>query len=325
MLIAENLYKKFIVKEKKGLFSKASKKEVQAISDMRLKIEKGQIVGLLGINGAGKSTTIKMLAGILEPTSGNITINGINVIKDSKKVKNYVNIISGGERNLYWRLTARENLEYFGALYGIKKHDLKDRIDYLLDLVGLKDAENTPVERYSKGMKQRLQIARGLINNPDYIFLDEPTLGLDISIAKDLRLYIKKLCKEENKGILLTTHYINEAEELCDYIYIVEHGKIINEGTFTSLKEQLKTKIETTMKVTDISVNLKNDLADFGAKYNISIEYIENNVVISSDKNYIGEIVKILGDNNTVITELKIKEPSLEDILLTTISGGKKQ
>lgn len=323
MLITENLYKKFIVKEKKGLFSKASKKEVQAISDMSLRIEKGQIVGLLGINGAGKSTTIKMLAGILEPTSGSITINGINVVKDSKKVKNHVNIISGGERNLYWRLTARENLEYFGALYGIKKQELNNRIDYLLDLVGLKDAENAPVERYSKGMKQRLQIARGLINNPDYIFLDEPTLGLDISIAKDLRLYIKKLCKEENKGILLTTHYINEAEELCDYIYIVEHGKIINEGTFTSLKEQLKTKIETTMKVTDVSVNLKNDLSDFGSKYNISIEYIENNVVISSDKNYIGKIVKIFGDNNTVITELKIKEPSLEDILLTTISGGK--
>ncbi|MCU0097489.1 ABC transporter ATP-binding protein [Bacillus sp. OR9] len=191
MLVATNLSKQFVYKESKGLFKKIIVKN--AVNDVSLKIESGKIVGLIGVNGAGKTTTIKMLASLIKPSTGEILIDNLDIIKEHKKAKRIINLISGGERNIYWRLTAQENLEYFGALYGIPKDVLNQRIETILEMVGLTESKDIPVERYSKGMKQRLQIARGLINDPKYIFLDEPTLGLDINIAKELRLYIRKL------------------------------------------------------------------------------------------------------------------------------------
>ena len=183
-IVAQNLVKNYILKEKTSWFGVKNKKVVHAVKDISLEIPQGKIVGVLGINGAGKTTTIRMLASIIEPTSGTLTMNGVNAIRNHLWVKERINVISGGERNLYWRLTARENLKYFGSLYGLSGVKLKDRIMQLLKMVGLEEAADIPVERYSKGMKQRLQIARGLINDPEYIFLDEPTLGLDVMIAK---------------------------------------------------------------------------------------------------------------------------------------------
>lgn len=235
-IVARNLTKEYVVKEKRGMFQAKSKKIVRAVKDISLEIPQGKIIGVLGINGAGKTTTIRMLASIIEPTSGSITMNGVDAVKEHLWVKEKINVISGGERNLYWRLTAKENLKFFGNLYGLSGKELNDKIEQLLKVVGLEAAADTPVERYSKGMKQRLQIARGLINDPEYIFLDEPTLGLDIVIAKEIRNVIAGLAKKKNKGILLTTHYISEAEELCDYIYVLDKGEIIARGTKGELK-----------------------------------------------------------------------------------------
>ena len=227
-IIATNLAKNYVIKES-ALFGR-KKKIVSAVKDITLEIPKGQIIGVLGINGAGKTTTIRMLASIIAPSSGTLTMNGVDAVKNHRWVKERINVISGGERNLYWRLTAIENLKYFGSLYGLSGVKLKEKIAELLKIVGLEEAEDIPVERYSKGMKQRLQIARGLINDPEYIFLDEPTLGLDIVIAKEIRTMIKELAQEGKKGVLLTTHYISEAEELCDYIYVLDKGRMIARG-----------------------------------------------------------------------------------------------
>ena len=239
-IIAQHLVKDYIlkekIKEKSGLFGRKQKKVIHAVKDISLEIPQKKIIGVLGINGAGKTTTIRMLASIIAPTSGSLTMNGVDAVKNHLWIKERINVISGGERNLYWRLTAKENLRYFGSLYGLSGDDLDKRIAYLLRTVGLEEAANVPVERYSKGMKQRLQIARGLINDPIYLFMDEPTLGLDIVIAKEIRNLVSDLAHKEGRGILLTTHYISEAEELCDYIYILDKGRIIAEGT----KEQLK-------------------------------------------------------------------------------------
>ena len=239
-IIAQHLVKDYIlkekIKEKSGLFGRKQKKVIHAVKDISLEIPQEKIIGVLGINGAGKTTTIRMLASIIAPTSGSLTMNGVDAVKNHLWIKERINVISGGERNLYWRLTAKENLRYFGSLYGLSGDDLDKRITYLLRTVGLEEAANVPVERYSKGMKQRLQIARGLINDPIYLFMDEPTLGLDIVIAKEIRNLVSDLAHKEGRGILLTTHYISEAEELCDYIYILDKGRIIAEGT----KEQLK-------------------------------------------------------------------------------------
>lgn len=239
-IIAQHLVKDYIlkekIKEKSGLFGRKQKRVIHAVKDISLEIPQEKIIGVLGINGAGKTTTIRMLASIIAPTSGSLTMNGVDAVKNHLWIKERINVISGGERNLYWRLTAKENLRYFGSLYGLSGVDLDKRIAYLLRTVGLEEAANVPVERYSKGMKQRLQIARGLINDPIYLFMDEPTLGLDIVIAKEIRNLVSDLAHKEGRGILLTTHYISEAEELCDYIYILDKGRIIAEGT----KEQLK-------------------------------------------------------------------------------------
>ena len=184
MIQAEHLSKTYVLKEKSHLFGKKKVRQIPAVRDISLEIPKGKITGVLGINGAGKTTTIRMLASLITPTSGSLTMDGVDAVKNHLWVKERINMISGGERNLYWRLTAQENLRYFGSLYGIGKKELEERIGELLKTVGLEEAKDIPVERYSKGMKQRLQIARGLINEPEYLFLDEPTLGLDILIAK---------------------------------------------------------------------------------------------------------------------------------------------
>lgn len=242
MIQAEHLSKTYVLKEKSHLFGKKKVRQISAVRDISLEIPKGKITGVLGINGAGKTTTIRMLASLITPTSGSLTMDGVDAVKNHLWVKERINMISGGERNLYWRLTAQENLRYFGSLYGIGKKELEERIGELLKTVGLEEEKDIPVERYSKGMKQRLQIARGLINEPEYLFLDEPTLGLDILIAKEIRELIHSLAKERGKGILLTTHYISEAEELCDYIYVLDQGQIIARGTKEELKEIFKVK-----------------------------------------------------------------------------------
>ncbi|WNS44930.1 ABC transporter ATP-binding protein [Paenibacillus sp. MMS20-IR301] len=198
-----------------------------AVHALNLSIEPGEVAGLLGLNGAGKTTTIRMLSTLLDPTSGTIEVDGLSMNTHRRMIQQKVNMIPGGERMLYWRLTGRENLEYFGRLYGLSRAAINSESARLLNEVGLADAADLPVEQYSKGMKQRLQIARGLINDPAYLFLDEPTLGLDAPIARQLRATVSRLAKEQGKGILLTSHYLQEVEELCDRVYILNRGELL--------------------------------------------------------------------------------------------------
>lgn len=176
MIRVENLSKNFVVKVK-GRSLLREKRTVRAVKNVTMEIEKGQIVGLLGVNGAGKTTTIKMLSTLLEPTEGTYEFDGIDAVSHPMEVKRKINMIAGGERMLYWRLTARENLWYYGQIYGVEPKVLRRRMEELLALSGLSGHADVPVETFSKGMKQRLQIARGLINDPAYLFLDEPTKG----------------------------------------------------------------------------------------------------------------------------------------------------
>lgn len=292
MLEAINLHKCFIRNENNGIFRRRTQTKVNAVNGIDISIQPGQIIGLLGVNG----------------------------VEHPNEIKKIINMISGGERNIYWRLTAKENLEYFGALYNLKKEEINVYAMKALELVGLSDVKDTPVEQYSKGMKQRLQIARGLINNPKYIFLDEPTLGLDITIARDMRKYILSLVKNDNKGILLTSHYIAEVEELCDYVYILENGKIIASG----LPSQIARMIQKGIKVVVSVLNLPDDtlvrLHEFAALHNADLNLDKNDseviITIQAHPDLSIPLVSLLIGDNLQLLQMAVSEPSLEDALI---------
>ena len=211
------------------------KSTLTAVDGIDFNVNKGEIFGLLGENGAGKTTTIKMLITLLAPTSGACKVLGFDTYKEADKIREKINFVFGGEMGVYRRLSARDNLLYFAGLYKIKGKEAKKRTEELLKLVELEEAADRLVETYSKGMIQRLQIARGLINDPQIVFMDEPTVGLDPLGANMLRDIIRKL-KEEGRTVLLTTHYMQEADELCDHIAIINKGKIIAKDTPSGLK-----------------------------------------------------------------------------------------
>lgn len=206
------------------------KEEVEAVRGISFSVNRGEIFGLLGQNGAGKTTTIKMLTTLLAPTGGMCRVLGFDTFGQEAQIRSRINFIFGGETGVYRRLSARDNLRYFGNLYLLDRDTRERRIGEILELVELSDRADDLAETYSKGMLQRLQIARGLINDPEILFMDEPTVGLDPLGARMLRDIIRRL-RAEGKTVLLTTHYLAEAEELCDRMVIMDRGQIVAQGT----------------------------------------------------------------------------------------------
>ncbi|QNN53883.1 ABC transporter ATP-binding protein [Nocardioides mesophilus] len=217
---------------------KRERKEVEAVRGVSFGIDQGELFGLLGPNGAGKTTTIKMLITLLLPTGGSARVLGHDVVTEPREVRRHIGYVFGGDRGLYERLNALDNLRYFAELYGVAPREQKQRIGYLLELVGLTGREKERVEGFSRGMRQRLHIARGLLHDPEVLFLDEPTIGIDPVGARELRATIGTL-KEQGKTILLTTHYMFEADELCDRIAVIRAGELVAEGTPAVLKRRV--------------------------------------------------------------------------------------
>src|SRR6266542_3319578 len=210
-------------------------KEIEAVRGVSFAIGEGELFGLLGPNGAGKTTTIKMLITLLIPTGGSARVLGFDVVKDAREVRKRIGYVFGGERGLYERLSGFDNLRYFAELYAVPPREQRPRIAELLELVGLTGREKERVEGYSRGMRQRLHIARGLLHDPPVVFLDEPTIGVDPVGARELRATIAQLV-EGGKTVLLTTHYMFEADELCDRIAVINKGLIVAQGTPRDLK-----------------------------------------------------------------------------------------
>jgi ABC-2 type transport system ATP-binding protein len=211
----------------------------RAVDGIDLSVDEGEIFGVLGPNGAGKTTTLKMLATLLEPTSGEARVLGIDVRKQPREVRARLGAMLSGERSLYWKLTGRENLEYFAALYHVPARETRARIDGALEAVHLMDRADDYVERYSTGMRQRLALARALLPDPPLLILDEPTVGLDPQSARDLRERVREL-RRQGRTVLLTTHYMEEADQLCDRVAIIDHGKIVALDTPSALKRTVR-------------------------------------------------------------------------------------
>jgi ABC-2 type transport system ATP-binding protein len=210
----------------------------EALRGIDLSIAKGMVFGVLGPNGAGKTTTIRILSTLLTPTSGKASVLGFDVQRDTHEVRKRIGLVLGGDRGLYGRLTALENLEYFGTLNHLTARQSTERALHLLKEVLLSDVAKRPVEQFSRGMKQRLHIARGLMTDPEVVFLDEPTIGLDPAVSEEIRAIVPRLAAA-GKTVLLTTHHMVEADVLCDRIAMFNKGVIIAEGTPSEIKRQV--------------------------------------------------------------------------------------
>ncbi|MCL2670615.1 MAG: ABC transporter ATP-binding protein [Clostridiales bacterium] len=224
---------------RKSGFMGRKKESIHAVRGLTFSVEQGEIFGLLGQNGAGKTTTIKMLITLLAPTSGTCRVLGYDCFGEERHIRPRIGFIFGGERGVYGRLSARDNLQYFANLYKIPPKVAKERIAELLELVDLKADADRKCETYSKGMLQRVQIARGLINNPEVLFLDEPTVGLDPLGAQMLREIVRNV-RAQGATVLLTTHNLYEADELCDRIAIIRGGELLALDTAARLKARMR-------------------------------------------------------------------------------------
>lgn len=216
---------------------KSKKETIHAAKSISFEVHKGEVVGLLGENGAGKTTLLRMIATLLEPTEGKISVAGYDTTKQPMEVKKRIGVLFGGETGLYERLTAKENLEYFAMLYGMSKHETKVRIESLAVKFGMKEYLHRRVGTFSKGMKQKVAIARTLIHNPEVILFDEPTTGLDITSANIFRQLIHQL-KREGKTIIFSSHIMEEVQLLCQSVIMIHKGELIYNGSLEKLYEE---------------------------------------------------------------------------------------
>ena len=222
MLKVENLTKTF--------------KKINAVENVSFEVDQGEIIGLLGENGAGKTTTLRMIATMLKPTSGNAFIDEDNIIDNPNKIREKIGILFGGDVALYDRLTGRENMTYFAKLNGMSDEEAANAVDQISRDLKMVDYIDRPVGKYSRGMKQKVSLARSIIHHPDVMLFDEPTTGLDVMSSKLIHDFILK-CKKENKAIVFSSHNMYETEKLCDRIIIIHKGKIVASGTIDQLKK----------------------------------------------------------------------------------------
>ena len=320
--------------------------KIRAVDNVSLNIQEGEVFGLLGQNGAGKTTIIHMLATLLKPTSGTAQINGYDIIKNSSKVRKNIGIVFQAPSSDDM-LTGFENLKIHSYLYGVPSELRVKRINALLKLVGLYERKDDIVKKYSGGMRRRLEIVRGLLHKPKVIFLDEPTLGLDPNSRKSMWEYIKKLVKEEKITIILTTHYMEEADTLCDRIGFINKGKIIAIDTPQQLKLMVKNNNNTTtdkyigdiitlhFKGTD-DINDKSNNTSHILTKNIEIlksfEFVKkveqkkesennNNLVLILHVDNINHNLPIIIKSIDNVESIEFSQPTLDDVFYTFTQG----
>jgi len=292
-----------------------------AVDGVSLQIQRGEVFGLLGPNGAGKSTTIRMLCTLLEPTSGSARVNGFDVVRQGEKVRASLGTVLAGERSIYWKLSARENLEYFAALYHIPPAIARQRVDELLERLELVGRANDLVEKYSTGMKQRVAIGKALLARPPVILLDEPTLGLDPQAARRVRELVGEL-KAEGHTILLTTHYMEEADQLSDRIGIIDQGKIIALDTPEALKARIGQKDVIRLEVHGWQAEMAALLQRLPSIENLAARPLagesmwEVSLHAASSRAVLPGIIERLNTNGTHLVNMNIVKPSLEDVFI---------
>jgi len=286
--------------------------DLTAVNHISFEITQGEIFGLLGPNGAGKTTTLSMLATMQKPTSGFATVQGRDIQKDEDGVRKAIGIVFQ-DQSLDEELTARENMDFHGRLYRLPPEIRRQRIDELLQLVELHDRKDDLVKTFSGGMRRRLEIARGLLHHPSVLFLDEPTLGLDPQTRNHLWKYIATLSKEKNITIILTTHYMEEADRLCDRIAIIDHGTIIALDSPQNLKDGIGGDIITiqTPDYDTVAQVLTGSWID-----QVELHNDEVRIHLHNAEQHISDIITLLSQHQIPIHSVSVHKPTLEDVFL---------
>ena len=291
--------------------------KITALNELNLNVKKGELLGIIGPNGAGKTTAIRIISCILHPDQGQVRVGGYDVLKNPLEIKSMIGYLPE-EPNLYERFKAYDLLKYFGELYGVPKDRLDSRIEELLELVGMSNRAQDRINTFSKGLRQRIGIARALVHDPKIIIFDEPTMGLDPATAITIREFIGGLKGE--KTIILCTHYMDEADSLCDRVAILNQGQILDMGT----PEELKSRIHGDL-ILKIDLKYPDKISESDFSFVRSLEGIENvnlngkelDVSLNSREN-ISKIIEHLGSN---VLAVNTKEPTLEDVFIKTMSN----
>jgi len=288
-----------------------------AVDSITFDMKKGEIFGLLGPNGAGKSTVIRMLSTLTRPTKGTATIGGFDVVKQDNEVRKLIGLVSE-KMIMYNRLTAKENLWFFGNLSGVEKEELKGRIDELLELVKLTKWGKAQVGTFSSGMRQKMNIIRALLNMPQVLFLDEPTLGLDPQSTVEIREFIRRLNREHNTTILITTHMMGEADLLCDRIGIIDHGEIVALDTPTNLKNAIAGANTTilTLEIANLTPDLLAAMRALKCVETVSQENSSHMKVHAHGDDAFDSIIDAIRAKNGNIVSMQNIRPTLEDVFL---------
>ena len=324
MIRVENLTKEFKINKKYPGFKGAIKSffsteyiTKRAVDDISFEINDGEIVGYIGANGAGKSTTIKMMTGILTPTNGIVTVNGIEPYENREKNAKNIGVVFGQKTQLWWDLPISETFSLLKDIYDISDNDFEERMNFLKKVLGLEEFFLNPVRTLSLGQRMRADLAAALIHNPKVIYLDEPTIGLDVVVKESVRKAIKEINKKYGTTIILTTHDLNDIEELCSRIIIIDKGKKIYDGEIEGVKEKYGylTTVEIQVKE-NINLGKFNEFTDIKEDEEFNLSYKDNKLFITFNKNkisstdIIGRTMKKLN-----VIDFSIKETSIEDIV----------
>ncbi|OWK37701.1 ABC transporter ATP-binding protein [Fimbriiglobus ruber] len=315
-------------KPKKGWFRKKSTApaEFVALAGVSLEVHPGELFGLLGPNGAGKTTLIKILTTLLAPTSGGAWVDGVDVVANPEAVRPRINMVSGGESSGYGILNVRENLWLFSRIYGVPGADVKARTDRLLEVVGLTDKATSRVSHLSTGQRQKMNFCRGFLTDPKILFLDEPTLGLDVTSARAIRVFIKEWMKEKpDRTMLLTTHYMAEADELCDRLAIIDKGKVLACDTPANLKRRVQKYPIFEMSLSPGADGAVADLHHVPGVHQATKTETPTTAELKvslADESAIGAVVQRVIQAGGKILTLKKVEPTLEDVFIELVGHG---
>jgi len=323
LIKAENLSKNFRIYQRgDGIkrylksFIKREYEEVEAVQDLDLEIEEGEMIGYIGSNGAGKSTTVKMLTGILEPSSGKIEVNGRNPHKQRKKNAMDIGVVFGQKTQLWWDLPVRESFKLLKEIYEVNKEDYEERIDEFDEVLQLSDFWDQPVRKLSLGQKMRCELAAAFLHHPKIVYLDEPTIGLDVAVKERIRDFIKKMNRQENITVMLTTHDIGDIEDLCERVVVLDKGKKIYDGQLDSLVNRFTSR----RLIMDIRNGEKFDLEMDGIN---EVERKDGHVEIVFDREIISasDLMREILSQYDVL-DFQIKEPNIESVVKKVYNEG---